>query len=81
MTKFHLRWVSYALNTNQKAKRVSLWHGILSVLESVRSTCFQSVITGDESWHFLYYPRDLIWASSLGEVPERVNQKNNAKSV
>jgi hypothetical protein len=55
---FLLRWVSHALDTNQKAERVTLSHGILSVLQSVRSTGFQSVIIGGESRFFLYYPHD-----------------------
>jgi hypothetical protein len=37
---------------NQEAERVTLSHGILSVLSSVRSTGFQSVIIGDESCSF-----------------------------
>jgi hypothetical protein len=49
MEKFHLRWVSHTLDTNQKVERVILSHGVLSVLPRVRSTGFQSVITGDES--------------------------------
>jgi hypothetical protein len=75
ITKFHLRWVLHALDTNQKAERVTLTYGILSVLQSVRSPGFHSVITGDESWFFLYYPRDSIWAPPRDEVPETVSQK------
>jgi hypothetical protein len=37
---------------------------------------FHIVITGDESWFFLYYPRDLIWPSSRDEVSERISQEN-----
>jgi hypothetical protein len=85
MKKFHLccvPWVLNAMDPNQKAERVTLSHGILSVLQSIRSTGFQSIITGDESCfflYFLYYPRDSIWASSRSEVPVRVNQKNNTE--
>jgi hypothetical protein len=49
------------------------------VLQSVRSTGLQSVIAGDESRFFLYYPRDSIWASSRDEVPERVSHKINTE--
>jgi hypothetical protein len=45
------------------------------VLQNVHSTGFQSAITGDESWFFLYYPRYSIWALSRDEVPERVSQR------
>jgi hypothetical protein len=57
MKKFYLRSVLHALDTNQTAERVILSNGILLVLQRVRSTDFQSVITGDEFWFFLYYPR------------------------
>ena len=75
MKKFNLRWVPHALNSNQKAERVTLSHEILAVLESNRRNSFRSVITGDESWFFLYYPRDSIWAQSRDEVPERISEK------
>jgi hypothetical protein len=73
MKKLHRREVPHALDTNQKAEKVTLPHGILSALQSVRSIGFQSVITGDESRFLLYYPHNLIWASSRDEVPERVS--------
>jgi hypothetical protein len=75
MKKFNLRWVSHALNSSQKAERVTLSHKILAVLESDRRNSFQNVIIGDEFWFFLYYHRDSIWAQSRDEVPERINQK------
>jgi hypothetical protein len=68
--------ISSALHANHKAERVNLSHGILSRFQSVRSKGFQSVITGDGSWFFLYYLRDSMRASSRDKVPERVNQKN-----
>jgi hypothetical protein len=64
-----------ALDINQDAERVTLSHGILSVFQSLRSTGFQSVITGDESCFLLYYPRDSVWASSRDKVPKKVSQK------
>jgi hypothetical protein len=57
----HFRWVSHALDRNQKAAKGTLSHGILSALQSVRSIGFQSVITGDELWFFLPYLRDPIF--------------------
>jgi transposase len=75
MKKFNLRWVTHALNSSQKAERVTLSHEILAVLESDPRNSFQNVITGDESWFFLYYPRFSIWAQSRDEVPERMSQK------
>jgi hypothetical protein len=51
----------------------------LSVLQRIHSTGFQSAITGDESWFFLYYSPDSIWASSRDEIPERVSQKTDTQ--
>jgi hypothetical protein len=75
--KFHLPWVPHAMDAKQKAERVTLSHGILSLIQSVRSPDFQSVITGDELLFVLSYPRDSTWASSRDEVSERVSQKMN----
>jgi hypothetical protein len=61
MKKFHLRWVLHAMDTNQNDERVTLSDGILSALQSVRSTGFQSVIIGNESWFFLHYSRHWFW--------------------
>jgi hypothetical protein len=59
---FNPRWFPHALNGSQKAERVTVSHEILAVFESDRRDSFHSVITGDESWFFLYYLRDSIWA-------------------
>jgi hypothetical protein len=74
MKKLYLYWVPHAMDTNQKVERATLSHGILLVLPGARSTGFQSIITGDKSWFFLYYLRDSIGASSRDELPERVSQ-------
>jgi hypothetical protein len=36
---------------------------------------FQRIITGDESWFFLCYPRDSVWVASHDELPHRIEQK------
>jgi hypothetical protein len=73
MKKFNLHCVSHALNSSQTVERVTFSHEILAVLESDHRNRFQNFITGDESWFFLYYPRDSIWAQSRDEVPERIS--------
>jgi AraC-like DNA-binding protein len=70
MKRFHLCWVACALDMNQKTERVTLSYGILSELQRIRSTGFQSVITGDESWSFSTIP--VIW---YGCRHERKRQK------
>jgi hypothetical protein len=81
MKKFNLRWVPHALNSSQKAERVSLSHEIHGVFESDRRNSFQNVITGDKSWFFFSDPRDSIWVQSRDEVPERISQKIDRKSA
>jgi hypothetical protein len=73
--KFPRRWVPHALDTNQKAERVTCSGGILCILLSFRSIGFQTVISEDESCFFLSYSSDSIWASAPDEVPEKLNQK------
>jgi hypothetical protein len=36
---------------------------LLAVVESDRPNHFRNVITGDESWFFLYYSHESIWPS------------------
>jgi hypothetical protein len=40
---------------------------------------FQQFITGDESWFFLYYPRDSVWAAPHDEFPQCVKQKTDTE--
>jgi hypothetical protein len=43
-------------------------------MEQKASGC-QQIITGDESWFFLYYLCDSVWATSCDELPQRIKQK------
>jgi transposase len=72
LKKFHLRWVPHALSSNQKNERVSDSRLLLVALEQNKATLFQGVITGDESWFFLYYPRDSMWDSSQDDLPDKI---------
>jgi hypothetical protein len=74
MKKFYLRWVPHATDINPKVERIKLSHGLLLVLQSVRSTGFQSVNTRDKSWRFLNYPRD-----RYGRCHEMKLQKESVK--
>jgi hypothetical protein len=75
LKKFHLRWVPHALSSNQKSERVSDSRLLLAALDQNEATLFQGVITGDESWFFLYYPRDSIWVPSRDDLSDRIKQK------
>jgi transposase len=75
LKKFHLRWVPHSLTPNQKSERVTLSGQLLRELEESQADNFERVITGDESWFFLYYPHESAWAPSREDVPERIRQK------
>jgi hypothetical protein len=72
--KFHLRWVSHALPISQKSERMVYSKLLLTALMEQKASGFQRIITGDEPWFFLYYPRDSVWAASHDELPQRIKQ-------
>jgi hypothetical protein len=75
LEKIHLLWVSHILSSNQKTVRVFDSRLILRALEERQGANFNRIITGDESWFFLYYRRDSAWAVSRDDLPERTRQK------
>jgi hypothetical protein len=77
--KFHLRWVPHALSSNQMSERVTYPSRLLEVLEEAQRTDFERVITSDESWFFLSYPRKSAWAASRDELPEEVSPEIDAE--
>jgi hypothetical protein len=60
LKKFDLRWVPPALDASQKGERVTLSHELLAVLGRDRRNHFRNVMTGDESWFFLYHSHESI---------------------
>jgi histone-lysine N-methyltransferase SETMAR len=75
LKKFHLRWVPHSISSNQKSERVSYSNLLLAALEESRQTGFERLITGDESWFYISYPHESVWAASREDVPERLRQK------
>jgi transposase len=74
LKKLHLRWVPHTLSANQKSERVTYSRLLAKALEKEQPNKFQRVITGDESWFFLYYPHDSACAASRDLLPERTSQ-------
>jgi hypothetical protein len=58
-----------------KNERLSYPRPLLEALDQVKQDGLRNVITGDESWLFLFDPRDSDWAESRFEVPPRTNEK------
>jgi transposase len=74
MKKFHLQWVPHHLDPIQKQNRVSTSSQLLTLLQAEAEEEFAHVITGDESWFFLHYSHDSMWAESADQLPVRVKQ-------
>jgi hypothetical protein len=72
MKKSNLRRVPRALDMNQKSERATLSHELLAIWQSDRSSGFQNMITGDESWFFLSYPRESVRVKSRDEGPDKI---------
>jgi histone-lysine N-methyltransferase SETMAR len=49
------------------------------VLRPEQENNFEHVVTGDESWFFLHYPNESIWAESRDEVSVRIKQTIDAE--
>jgi hypothetical protein len=81
LKKCHLRRVQYTLSINEKSKRGSYSKLLLTARMEQKATGFQRITNGDELWFVLDYPRGSAWAASRDELPQRIKQKNDTKSV
>jgi hypothetical protein len=68
LKKIGLCRVPHALSINQKSERVSYSKLPLTALMEQKASGFLRICTGDESWLFLYYSRDSVWAALCGEL-------------
>jgi hypothetical protein len=71
--------VLHGLSVNQENERVSHAKHILTALTKHKPIDFEQVITGDESWFFLHYPHDSVWASSRDDLLHRTKHTINAE--
>jgi transposase len=74
LQKFNLRSVPDILDSAQKQNRVTFSREFLEMLRREQQNNCDHVITGDESWFFLDYPNEFVWAESRDEVPVRIKQ-------
>jgi hypothetical protein len=72
--KFNLRWMPQSLDSAQKQNRITYPRALLEVLRREQQHNVDHVITGDESWFFLHYPNESVWAESRNEVLVRIKQ-------
>jgi hypothetical protein len=52
-----------AISIDQNSERMSYSQLLLTAPMEHKPTDFERVITGDESWFSLYYPRHSVWAA------------------
>jgi hypothetical protein len=66
----HLRWVSHALSDAQKGQSVSLFRGLLRMLEVQRDRAWHGIVTLDESWFYLSTDYEFVWIPRDKKFPK-----------
>jgi hypothetical protein len=79
MGKFSRRWVPHFLSRAQKVARVEAPKTILRVGQDAKSSDFEGIATGDESWFRYWYPSSIMFARAPSEVIPRTQQTVGAK--
>jgi histone-lysine N-methyltransferase SETMAR len=65
---YMLRWIPYRLTEQQKKNRYDICGQLLSLLRKHQTMKWRHLVTGDESWFFLEYMPNGMWASSPSSV-------------
>jgi hypothetical protein len=70
-------WSPHALSRRQKSKTVAYSKLLLIALMEQKASGFSRIMTGDESWFFLYYPYYSVWAARRDELHQHIKRKIN----
>jgi hypothetical protein len=79
MRKFVRRWTPHDLNEANRRERVLKANLLLEELRADEENESANTITGDESWFFLSYESDSVFARTRDEVIRRTSQKSAVK--
>jgi hypothetical protein len=71
--------MTHILSVDQKNERVLYAKLLLTALIEHNPIDFERIITGDESWFFLYYPRDPARELSRDDHPHRIKSTIDVK--
>jgi hypothetical protein len=75
MRKFVRRWIPHDLSEANRRERVLKANLLLEELQADEGNEFANTMTGDESWFFLSYESDSLFARTRDEVIPRPSQK------
>jgi hypothetical protein len=81
MRKFVRRWIPYDLSEANQRERVLRANLLLEELRADEGNEFANTMTGDESWFFLSYESDSMFARTRAEVILRTSQKIGSEKV
>jgi hypothetical protein len=81
MRKFVKRWIPHDLSQANRRERVLKENLLLEELRADEGNEFANTITGDESWFFLTYESDSMFAHTRDEVVPRTSQKIGGEKV
>jgi histone-lysine N-methyltransferase SETMAR len=76
-----LKWVPHLLTCDLKRKRVDLSTELLEILRHEEGSGFHRVITGDESWFYLHYSSNHIWACATDNVRQRASHQIQSEKL
>lgn len=84
-SKKSARWVPKILNGEQKEARVRFAQYFLDKFENGESSCFNKIVTGDESWFYKYDPetkqQSMVWSPEGANPPVKAKQQKSATKV
>jgi hypothetical protein len=81
MRKFVKRWISHDLSEVNRRERVLKANLFLEEPRADRENEFANTMTGDESWFFLRYESDSMFARTRDEVIPRTPQNIGREKV
>jgi hypothetical protein len=68
----HLDWVPHSLTEAQRQIQIDWSIELLRCLESAQANEWQSIMTLDESWFYLWTIHETVWVQAGQQPPERV---------
>jgi hypothetical protein len=81
MRKFMRRWIRHGSSEANRRERVLKANLLLEELRADEGNEFANRMAGDESWFFLSYKSDSMFARTQGEVIPRRSQKIGSEKV
>jgi histone-lysine N-methyltransferase SETMAR len=81
LRRFSRIWLPHSLSESQKADRVAMASGLLTLLRGQVLFSFSRIVTGNESWFLYLYQTDHMFAVSRDDVILRKKSTIGARKV